>query len=46
MCKTDFDYRTESVLHPAFEEDEILLILVGGILGLLAGALQLLIFYS
>jgi len=36
----------EGVLHPAFEEDEILLILVGGILGLVAGAFQVLIFYS
>ena len=34
------------VLHPAFEEDEILLILVGGILGLVAGGLQVVIFYS
>ena len=29
------------VLHPAFEEDEILLILVGGVLGALAGTVQL-----
>jgi len=36
----------EGVLHPAFEEDEILLILVGGILGLVAGGLQVVIFYS
>lgn len=36
----------EGVLHPAFEEDEILLILIGGILGLIAGAIQVLIFYS
>ena len=34
------------VLHPAFEEDELLLIVVGGILGMIAGALQILIFYS
>ena len=34
----------ERVLHPAFEEDEIQLILLGGFLGALAGALQLLIF--
>ena len=34
----------EGVLHPAFEEDEIQLILLGGFLGALAGALQLLIF--
>lgn len=32
----------EGVLHPAFEEDEILLILVGGVLGAMAGAVQLL----
>ncbi|KAL9180753.1 hypothetical protein ACHAXT_011206 [Thalassiosira profunda] len=30
----------EGVLHPAFEEDEILLIFVGGVLGLCAGAAQ------
>ena len=36
----------EGVLHPAFEEDEILLILVGGLLGLVAGGLQVVIFYS
>ena len=29
------------VLHPAFEEDEMLLILVGGVLGLCAGAVQM-----
>ena len=34
----------ERVLHPAFEEDEIQLILLGSFLGALAGALQLLIF--
>jgi len=34
----------EGVLHPAFEEDEIQLILLGGVLGAIAGALQLLIF--
>ena len=34
----------EGVLHPAFEEDEIQLILLGGALGALAGALQLLMF--
>ena len=33
------------VLHPAFEEDEILLILVGGVLGLFAGAIQVAAFY-
>jgi len=31
----------EGVLHPAFEEDEMLLILVGGVLGLCAGAVQM-----
>mmetsp|Transcript_8509 Transcript_8509/g.17719 ORF Transcript_8509/g.17719 Transcript_8509/m.17719 type:complete len:415 (-) Transcript_8509:110-1354(-) len=36
----------EGVLHPAFEEDEILLIFVGGVLGLMAGVVQLLIFYT
>jgi len=30
----------EGVLHPAFEEDEIKLILVGGVLGLMMGILQ------
>jgi uncharacterized membrane protein YheB (UPF0754 family) len=34
----------EGVLHPAFEEDEIQLILLGGALGAIAGALQLYIF--
>jgi len=34
----------EGVLHPAFEEDEIQLILLGGLLGMVVGALQLLIF--
>jgi len=34
----------EGVLHPAFEEDEIQLILLGGVLGAIAGALQLLMF--
>lgn len=31
----------EGVLHPAFEEDEIILIIVGGVLGALAGAAQI-----
>jgi len=35
----------EGVLHPVFEEDEIKLILVGGLLGAGAGALQVLVFY-
>lgn len=34
----------ERVLHPAFEEDEIQLIILGGVLGAIVGALQLLIF--
>ena len=33
------------VLHPAFEEDEIILILVGGVLGLIVGILQVIILY-
>ena len=36
----------EGVLHPAFEEDEILLIFVGGVLGAIAGAVQLAVFYT
>ena len=31
----------EGVLHPAFEEDEIQLILLGGILGAIVGVIQL-----
>lgn len=31
----------ENVLHPAFQEDEILLIMVGGVLGLIVGVFQL-----
>jgi uncharacterized membrane protein YheB (UPF0754 family) len=31
----------EGVLHPAFEEDEILLIFLGGVLGAIAGVIQL-----
>eukprot|EP00566_Odontella_aurita_P010651 CAMPEP_0113577360 /NCGR_PEP_ID=MMETSP0015_2-20120614/28832_1 /TAXON_ID=2838 /ORGANISM="Odontella" /LENGTH=406 /DNA_ID=CAMNT_0000480945 /DNA_START=231 /DNA_END=1451 /DNA_ORIENTATION=+ /assembly_acc=CAM_ASM_000160 len=31
----------EGVLHPAFEEDEIILIFVGGVLGCLVGIIQL-----
>mmetsp|Transcript_13686 Transcript_13686/g.29695 ORF Transcript_13686/g.29695 Transcript_13686/m.29695 type:complete len:416 (+) Transcript_13686:311-1558(+) len=34
----------EGVLHPAFEEDEIILIFVGGVLGMVAGSLQLLLY--
>ena len=35
----------EGVLHPAFEEDELLLIIVGGALGALAGTAQLLLLF-
>jgi len=35
----------EGVLHPAFEEDEFLLIMVGGILGLLVGVLQIFVVF-
>lgn len=31
----------EAVLHPAFEEDEMTLIFVGGVLGLLVGVVQI-----
>jgi len=31
----------EGVLHPAFEEDEIQLILLGGVLGAIVGVIQL-----
>lgn len=31
----------EAVLHPAFEEDEITLIFVGGVLGMLVGVIQI-----
>eukprot|EP00978_Attheya_sp_CCMP212_P009149 scaffold21589_cov56-Attheya_sp.AAC.1 len=34
----------EGVLHPAFEEDELTLILVGGVLGMIVGVLQIFIF--
>jgi uncharacterized membrane protein YheB (UPF0754 family) len=36
----------EGVLHPAFEEDEITLIMVGAILGLLVGIMQLFTVFS
>eukprot|EP00957_Ditylum_brightwellii_P190068 14469396-Ditylum_brightwellii.AAC.1 len=36
----------EGVLHPAFEEDEIILILVGGVLGCLVGIIQLVALFS
>mmetsp|Transcript_15014 Transcript_15014/g.22918 ORF Transcript_15014/g.22918 Transcript_15014/m.22918 type:complete len:422 (-) Transcript_15014:3241-4506(-) len=36
----------ESVLHPAFQEDEMTLIMLGGILGLLVGVLQLFTMFS
>lgn len=35
----------EGVLHPAFEEDEIMLIAVGGALGMLVGLAQLYILF-
>lgn len=31
----------EGVLHPAFEEDEIQLIVLGGILGAIVGVIQI-----
>jgi hypothetical protein len=34
------------VLHPAFEADELKLILVGGALGLLAGVLQQFVIFN
>ena len=34
----------EGVLHPAFEEDELTLILVGGVLGMLVGVIQMYMF--
>lgn len=34
----------EGVLHPAFEEDETTLIMVGGVLGMLVGVIQIFIF--
>ena len=34
----------EGVLHPAFEEDEMTLIMVGGVLGMLVGVVQIFIF--
>ena len=34
----------EGVLHPIFQEDELTLIVAGGVLGLLAGAYQAWIF--
>lgn len=40
MSPVDF----EGVLHPAFEEDEMTLIMVGGFLGLLVGVIQIFIF--
>jgi uncharacterized membrane protein YheB (UPF0754 family) len=36
----------ESVLHPAFEEDEIQLIILGGILGAIVGIIQLLTLFE
>lgn len=43
MAALPYD-KFERVLHPAFEEDEIQLILLGGVLGAIGGALQLFIF--
>jgi uncharacterized membrane protein YheB (UPF0754 family) len=34
----------EGVLHPAFEEDEMTLIMVGGFLGMMVGIIQIFIF--
>lgn len=34
----------EAVLHPAFEEDEMTLIFVGGVLGMLVGVIQIFMF--
>lgn len=34
----------EGVLHPAFEEDEMTLIMVGGVLGMMVGIIQIFIF--
>lgn len=34
----------EGVLHPAFEEDEMTLVMVGGVLGMLVGVIQIFIF--
>ena len=36
----------ERVLHPAFEEDEWILIAVGGVLGMLVGFFQLLVIFE
>lgn len=36
----------EGVLHPVFQEDEMTLILVGAVLGLIVGGLQVLMFPS
>jgi hypothetical protein len=33
--------RSQGVLHPAFEEDEIQLIILGGVLGAIVGFIQL-----
>jgi uncharacterized membrane protein YheB (UPF0754 family) len=35
----------EGVLHPAFQEDELTLILVGGVLGAIAGVIQLFVIF-
>jgi uncharacterized membrane protein YheB (UPF0754 family) len=37
----------EGVLHPAFQEDEITLIFLGGVLGAIVGVIQLfVVFYT
>ena len=36
----------EGVLHPAFQEDEIILIAVGGVLGLIVGIVQLFVIFA
>lgn len=36
----------ESALHPAFEEDELLLIIVGAVLGMMVGIVQLFAMFS
>ena len=36
----------ESVIHPVFEEDEMLLIVVGGILGMIVGIVQFFVLFG
>lgn len=40
-CRLRFPGRCAGVLHPVFKEDEIKLILVGGLLGAAVGFLQI-----